>query len=135
MKDRRPYSKVYGVTALMLLVVTVSFTWYIATARIADLDSMIYCACGYSKVQFKDGRITMVKYHHDTVKPGELIGRYSVTNHQVDLEVYFEGKTNVTRCRIDNVGVLAPSGSLWEYDALNSRSLKPWVHHYARKIF
>jgi hypothetical protein len=95
---------------------------------------MLYCACGYSKVQFKDGRITMIKFYHEDVKPGDLIGRYSPTNHAVQLEVYWKGKTNSFRCEMDNIGVLSPTGSLWGYQALNRRSWKPWIHHYLRRV-
>lgn len=77
----------------------------------------------------------MIKFHHEDVKPGDIIGRYSPTNGAVQLEIYWKGKTNVVRCEMDNVGVLAPSGSLWEYEALDSRSLKPRIHHFLRRLF
>ena len=122
------------VLVAILLVVCLSWIWYYTPARLENMDSMLFCACGYSKVQFKDGRITMVKFDHDTVKPGELIGRYTPTNQAVQLEIYWKGKTNAIRCEMDHVGVLAPSGSHWQYRALDSRSWKPWIYFYLHRI-
>ncbi|MFA5203198.1 MAG: hypothetical protein WC708_02240 [Lentisphaeria bacterium] len=117
----------------VLLLVGGVLVWYHAPAQLEAMDGMLYCACGYSKVAFKDGKITMVKYHHDTMKSGDLIGRYTIKGHDVQLEVNFNGKVRVVQCRMDNIGLLAPAGSTGEYQALNSESLKLWIYRHLHK--
>jgi hypothetical protein len=134
MKQHVRRSAVYVLVA-MGLVVCLGSIWYSTPARLENMDSMLYCACGYSKVQFKNGTITMIKFHHDDVKPGDLIGTYSPSNQAVQLEIYWKGKTNAMRCEMDNVGVLASSGSPWQYQALDSRSWKPWIHYHLQRVF
>ena len=127
------YSKVYAVVLPVLLLVGGTLIWYRTPARLEDMDGMLYCACGYSKVAFKDGKITMVKYHHDTVKSGDLIGRYTIRGHDVELEIDFKGNVRVVQCRMDNIGLLAPAGSTGEYQAINSESVKFWIYHHLHK--
>lgn len=60
--------------ASLLLIVGAVLVRYHAPVSVESIDSLAYCACGYSTVKFDDGRITMVRYHHNTVKSGQQIG-------------------------------------------------------------
>ncbi len=135
MNKRTQRGMLFGAVALTSLAIYECVNWYTAPAHIEDMDSMIYCSCGYSKVRFGDGKIMMVKYLHDDVKPGDLIGTYSTSNRDVELKIYFGGEVFITRCRIDHVGLLASPGGRWEYQATDSQSVKTWIHYAIRRLF
>jgi hypothetical protein len=124
--------KAYLLTALFVMTAAAILAWYHTPSKLEDMDRMLYCACGYSKVQFKDGKITMIEYHHDTVKSGDVIGRYRATGNDVEMEIYFKGKTNVARYKADSIGILAPPfpGMHWEHQAFNSKALKLFVWRF-----
>ncbi len=115
----------YKVGILAILGLGVALYWYYSPVQIEDVNRMVYCACGYSEVQFTKGSITMLRYHHDSPKPGDLIGKYVIIGKEVELEIYFKGKTNVSRCKIDNIGLRdSDSQSIWKYQAYCAGSLK-----------
>ena len=91
------------------------------------LNVMLYCSCGYADVKFDDGYIRMVKYHHNDVKPGDIIGKYKIFDNHCFVEIYFNGKTYSNTYVMDSLGMLENNGSLYKYRAMNTRSLRSWI--------
>jgi hypothetical protein len=110
--------------------------WYKSPAKIENLNRMGYCACGYSKVEFKNGKIYMVKFFHDSVKPGECIGEYTVQDSNVDLVIFFDKKKYTIRCVMDNIGlrIINPEEFGLIYQAYNDKSYKMYVYGMLRGI-
>jgi len=87
--------------------------WYYRKISLADLDRMQYCACGMAEVKFDSGSITMVRYMHDSVKPGDTVGHYKVLGDgSIEMEVLFNGKLSTHVHRVDNIGLLLMRGVL-----------------------
>ena len=114
--------------ALLLLFGCIFLVWYHAPVRIETIDRLAYCACGYSKVRFHDGRITMIRYQHDTIKSGEQIGTYQVVGNTIKMEIIFKGKAHREAFIIDNIGLVASEHSVLRYYGLNSKSPKTYIH-------
>jgi hypothetical protein len=98
------------------------------------MNQMSYCACGFASVKFQDGNIIMVKYEHDTVKPGDCIGTYKKDGSDYDLVIYFGKKTFTMKCRMDNLGLLRPPGLLTGYQAINDESYKLFIYKILKII-
>ena len=122
-----------AVAILLLSAVGATIWWYFSPARIEEMNQLLYCACGYSRVEFANGNITMIKPFHDSVKSGEPIGKYSMKGEKVEIELYFNGKTNIAAYQLDHVG-LRTSDPLFrklEHQAVDGGSLKLSI----RKLF
>jgi hypothetical protein len=115
--------------ASLLLIPCAFLQWYHAPVSIESIDRLAYCACGYSTVSFLDGRITMVRFHHDAVKPGQQIGSYRVLDNQVELDITFNGKTQQETLAIDNIGIRAAQPVFLPYRALKGNSPKD-IHSF-----
>ena len=126
---------------ISLISLTIIFsalvTWYKWTVNIEDMNSMVYCTCGYAKVEFKDGNIYMIKYFHDEVKPGDCIGKYRVNGNDVSLSIYSRGKVYTHNYILDNIGLknIKTGDFQREYHALNDKSLKTWLYILLKKIW
>lgn len=118
-----------AVTLVILLIGAIT-GWFCAPMPIEDIDSLTYCACGYSTVRFNDGKITMVSYFHPTVKPGQLIGTYRVVGDKVELDISFKGQVHHNTFVRNNIGLINPPGAQfpYRYCALNGRSLKTYIN-------
>ena len=100
--------------------------WFYSPMPVEGLDMLNYCACGYSTVRFADGKITMMKFLHPTIKSGQQIGAYRVAGDKVEIDILSNGQVlhqSYTRC---NLGLLNPPGIQIAptYYALNSKSAK-----------
>ena len=122
------------VTATVMLLILITYLWFSSPARIESLDSLVYCACGYSTVQFEAGRIIIVKDHHETVKPGEQIGTYRVVGNHVEMEIVLAGKAFQETLTMDNIGLVASHPSRFRYQALNSRSPKFYIYAASKRL-
>ena len=114
--------------ASLVLVFCASLVWYHLPVPVESVDRLAYCGCGYSAVSFRDGRVTMVRFHHDSVKPGEQIGTYRVLGNRVELDITHNGESRKETLAIDNIGILASGASLRRYYALDGSSPKVYIH-------
>ena len=119
---------------VMSLILCILLVWYHTPMHVESIDSLAYCACGYSTVSFHDGRITMIRYHHGTVKPGQQIGTYRVLDNQVELDITFKGKSHKETLTIDNIGILAAQPMFLRYYALDGNSPKTYIHFAIERL-
>jgi len=133
MKRKNKIIIIFGIFITSLIFL---FLWYKSPAKIENLNRMGYCACGYSKVDFRNGKVYMVKYFHDSVKPGECIGEYTVQGNNVDLVIFFDKKQYTIRCVMDNIGlrIINPGEFGLIYQAYNDKSYKIYIYEMLRKI-
>lgn len=97
---------------------------------------MCYCACGYAKVEFKGGKIYMVKYAHDSVNPGDCIGTYSISGTHVTLLIDFNKKEYIYNCELDHIGLRNIKLEEYTpvYHAYDDNSYKLYVYVALKKI-
>ena len=122
------------IIAFLLIIATVIFGIIILitrTERIEYLNKMLVCSCGYSDVKFDDGKIWMVNYHHDDIKPGELIGYYHSDGKNVEISLKFKGKEYNNNYEIDSIGLMNNTGYSDQYQAINTHSIRYWIHIFA----
>jgi hypothetical protein len=133
MKRKR---KILIACSIFIAFLILLILWYKSPAKIENLNRMGYCACGYSKVDFRNGKVYMVKYFHDSVKLGECIGEYTVQDNNVDLVIFFDKKQYTIRCVMDNIGlrIINPEEFGLIYQAYNDKSYKMYVYGMLRKI-
>ena len=124
----------YAVMGSLLAVLATAFIWYRMPVGIGDMDRMVYCACGPAEVEFKDGKITMVRFEHKDPKPGDVIGSYTVAGKSVDMTIIFNGKPQHHTLKLDHLGLLAPPGWGCKYYALSGKSWKTKVHELLERI-
>ena len=117
----------------LLLAITI---WYKISVKIEDMNRMCYCACGYAKVEFKDGKIYMLQYPHDSVKVGDCIGIYHISGKTVDLLIDFENKQSRYNCELDHIGLRNIKFDAFTpvYHAHNDKSFKLYVYAALNKI-
>ena len=126
----RTRSVLYVATAVVVLLLGgLVVAWFHLPMPVEDIDSFTYCACGYSKVRFHDGKITMIEYPHASVKPGDQIGTYHVVDDKVEVGIFFKDRVYHTTYTRDNIGLLNPPSARMQYQycAFNRKSLKTTV--------
>jgi hypothetical protein len=121
----------FGITVIGIGLI---LAWYFSGVKIEKMNSMVYCSCGYTQVEFSHGKIILIKYHHDNAKPGDQIGTYTVSGNLVDITINFGGKSFPVSCEIDNIGLRIIGDSLWKYQALDSGSYKTFIYKLLRKF-
>ena len=124
-----------AIASALLLFGCIALLRYHAPMQVETIDSLAYCACGYSTVSFNDGKIRMINYHHNTVKSGEQIGTYRVMGKKVDIEIIFNGEVHQHTFAVDNVGLLTSDQFPLQYYALNSKSPKTYIHFAIQKTW
>ncbi len=134
MKRIRTY--LYLLVGFTFASVLIGARGYYQPTRIEDIDSMLYCACGYSKVKFDSGRIVMVHYHHDDVKPGDQIGTYRTDGNTVELDTVFGANKHHEKLKIDHIGIIEPPApmQMFDYRAINSTSWKLPIYKTLKAI-
>ena len=123
--------QLYAVVGSLLAVLATGFIWYRMPVRIEDMDRLATCACGYSKVEFKDGKITMVHGQHNEPKPGDVFGSYSTAGRTVT--VVCNGKPGYSM-KLDHLGLLDTTGFGPKYCAISGRSWKTKVYELLERI-
>jgi hypothetical protein len=126
----------YGLMGVALTSIFAGIRIYYQPARIEDLDSMLYCACGYSRVRFESGRIVMVRSGHEFPKPGDQIGTYRTDGTRVEIGTGFGAARYQEVLRLDHIGLIEPPDPSQRsgYRAINTRSWKTKVYGILEKV-
>ena len=119
-------------SSICIIYLTIPIFWYKLPAKIENLNRLEYCACGYSKVKFRNGNIYMVKYFHNSIKPGDCIGKYTVQNNNVDLILFSNNKQFTIHCLLDNIGLRTINTR--ELKAYNDNSYKIYLSRILNKL-
>lgn len=77
----------------------------------------------------------MIKYHHASVVPGDVIGEYEMIDGKARLTISFKDEKHSVMFEIDNIGLINPQGSLWKYHAYDNSSIRSHVYSIFSRIF